>query len=289
MSITCLYGDAEGRLLDLLEHFEKIDTAADAVGRFRAVERIDESEPSSRAMQMFRLGYVLASPFGEIDDLFDRSVHEEQLTELLLSLPAVHKEAVDAFALLPIRPLNSQPITIELGLTWANLLDLKTHPLDAPSHSDLLIKCCGRLLTFSNLARQRSCSDWDKLLLARLGAVLPGDLHSRACEFFRTAIPMELRSAVILASEMGVDNQVNRGAVHASDASGSNDAVEDQWTGYKSPEEWRNWLTSKSRPSSATAWRKFKEHHGGEDHPVSRARLVRFPIEDLKRGGLIYP
>lgn len=62
-----------------------------------------------------------------------------------------------------------------------------------------------------------------------------------------------------------------------------------QFTDWLPPDSWRKWLRENSRASSPTKWLEFKRAHGGEDHPQSGSRLVRFPAQRLLDDGLQPP
>ncbi|MBX3449552.1 MAG: hypothetical protein KF777_08335 [Planctomycetaceae bacterium] len=59
-----------------------------------------------------------------------------------------------------------------------------------------------------------------------------------------------------------------------------------EWSQYLSPEDWQKLLRKAGLPASAKSWARFRTNHGGDLHPDSGYRKVRFKLSELRSAGL---
>lgn len=59
-----------------------------------------------------------------------------------------------------------------------------------------------------------------------------------------------------------------------------------EWSQYLSPRAWQKILRNAGISASAKSWARFRENHGGQPHPDSGYRKVRFKLSELRSAGL---
>jgi hypothetical protein len=102
---------------------------------------------------------------------------------------------------------------------------------------------------------------------------------------------VEARQGVELSIETGDPYHTSKGdlVIPIGNPYGKKSAKINSTSEFRSPADWRKLLKKHQRAHSETAWRTFRANFHGEPHPKSRARLIRFPLAELKRAGITVP